>query len=408
MPSLNLTDRSLRALSTDQEREDFYDLSFPAFQVRVGRNGSKTFYFRYRAGEGVYRRARIGKYPAVSLAEARTRARELEVEVDRGEDPGREEPEVPQALTVAQVAEQYLERWAKRRKRSWREDQRILERYVLPVLGRFNASEVRRGQIAELIEGIAVRGLARPQGAEPASAERGAPIQANRVAATLSKMYKWANSVELVEANPCLYLVKPGKENKKDRVLSHEELRTLWHELEKEPRVFATFFRLAMLLGQRPGEIARMEWSHLSGDVWLIPGNLTKSGREHAVPLPPAALGLIEAHRGEHPEQVLESPRRAIRLRTDVLAQRARQLVKRLGMEPWTPHDLRRTVSTNLASLGVDEFIIQRVVGHAYNTVTSIYNRYSYLKEKRAALELWEQRLMAICHGESAQAEIAQ
>ncbi|HRC85716.1 MAG TPA: tyrosine-type recombinase/integrase [Thermoanaerobaculia bacterium] len=408
MPSLNLTDRSLRALSTDQEREDFYDLSFPAFQVRVGRNGSKTFYFRYRAGEGVYRRARIGKYPAVSLAEARTRARELEVEVDRGEDPGREEPEVPQALTVAQVAEQYLERWAKRRKRSWREDQRILERYVLPVLGRFNASEVRRGQIAELIEGIAVRGLARPQGAEPASAERGAPIQANRVAATLSKMYKWANSVELVEANPCLYLVKPGKENKKDRVLSHEELRTLWHELEKEPRVFATFFRLAMLLGQRPGEIARMEWSHLSGDVWLIPGNLTKSGREHAVPLPPAALGLIEAHRGEHPEQVLESPRRAIRLRTDVLAQRARQLVKRLGTEPWTPHDLRRTVSTNLASLGVDEFIIQRVVGHAYNTVTSIYNRYSYLKEKRAALELWEQRLMAICHGESAQAEIAQ
>lgn len=114
------------------------------------------------------------------------------------------------------------------------------------------------------------------------------------------------------------------------------------------------------------------------------------------VPLGPGALRLIEAQRGQHAEFVFPAHRRDGPFGADVLANTARGVRTRLGMSAWTPHDLRRTVATGLARLGVDEFVIQRVLGHAYSSVTSIYNRYAYLKEKRAALELWEHHLLEV------------
>ncbi|HEX4952694.1 MAG TPA: tyrosine-type recombinase/integrase [Thermoanaerobaculia bacterium] len=381
MPSVNLTDRYLKSLRTEAEREEVYDRSFPAFLVRVSKAGGKSFFFRYRGDDGRYRRMRLGAYPAVSLSEARTRAQELQVEVQRGKDPAGTRQRLSEAPTVELLAEEYLERHAKIQKRRWQEDERLLRKEVLPELGLRKAAEVRKRDVVALLDAIA---------------RRGAPILGNRVLALVRKMYNWGIEVDLVEFNPCLSVRKVGKEISRSRILSEEEIRALWHGLATAHPTVAGAFRLVLLLGQRPGEVCQMAWDQIERDQWTIPAEATKSGRTHVVPVSAPARELIESFRGQDPVHVLPAPRGAGHLDPQVLSHAAVRLRASLRIGHWTPHDLRRTVASRMAEMGIDQFHVARVLGHAYNSVTAIYNRYGYLAEKRAALEQWAARVEEI------------
>lgn len=149
-------------------------------------------------------------------------------------------------------------------------------------------------------------------------------------------------------------------------------------------------FQICLLTGQRVGEVISMRWSDIDGDVWTIPS--TKNGRSHRVPLSPQALQRLAdvPRRGEYVFASSKRPTGHLRGYRRVF-QRACGLA---GIADACVHDLRRTAASHMASLGVNRSILGQILNHADRSVTSVYDRYSYDAEKRAALELWAGHLL--------------
>ena len=376
MPSENLTDRALKSLSVT-ERTELWDEAQPGFGVRISPGGDKTFFLMYRH-LGVRRRLTLGKYPSVSLAEARRTAKVKLGELAAGRDPAGGSKRGPEVYTVADLARDYLEQHAKPYKRSWFHDDFVLNRELLPACGRKRAKDVKKADVREVLERIA---------------QRGHGTAANRARAIIRKMFAWALERDLVEFNPCASISKLAPERRRDRVLTAEEIRQLWWMLEGEEEVTRDALRLLLLTAQRRNEVRMMALDQIEGDLWTIPGSLTKNKRSHAVPLSRQALEILAPWLAGATSCVLTSPRKREQpLTVGALSHAARRISKKLGFA-FTPHDLRRTAATFMPKLGVLRFIVARVLNHTEHTVTDIYDRYSYLSEKREALQRWGDHL---------------
>ena len=369
MPTINLTDQGVKAMKVSV-RTDFWDRRLPGFGVRISPNGRKVFMTMVRQ-EGRQRRLSLGTYPQISLADARDKAK-----ICLGLVAGEEDPVAKGVanggLTFEELAEEYIELYARQNKRSWQQDERVLRRDVLPTWG------------FRLVQGITRRDVVRVL---DATVKRGAPVQANRTRALLSRVFSWAMKRDLVEHNPCVGVEKPTEEDPRQRNLSESEIRALWQEIRAEEPVIANALRLLLLTAQRSAEVKTMAWSQIKGNRWEIPGAITKNGKEHAVPLSRQALAVMNCCREEGSLLVLPSPRNGGEaLSAGALSHAARRIVKRLGFQ-FTPHDLRRTAATLMGFLRVDDFIIGRVLNHTDRSVTGIYNLHSYWNEKLEALE---------------------
>ena len=162
MTKKRLTDRAIKLLKSCNERFEVWDSSAPGFGVRVSPAGRKSFIYLYRF-EGRPRRVTLGVYPRMSLATARTRQAEArELLEEKGRDPGAElvkgKRANREAPTVNDLADEYMEKWAKPRKRSWREDERQLNANVLSLIGRKKAASVTRRDVIQIIDAIVERG----------------------------------------------------------------------------------------------------------------------------------------------------------------------------------------------------------------------------------------------------------
>ena len=385
MPTVKLTDRLLKNLKTDKSVQEFWDRSFPgSLGVRVRNSGRKTFMFLYRAG-GRRRRMKLGIYPALSLADARSQAFNLLGAVQRGEDPAEQRRQERRAGTFEELAELYLERHARPYKKpaSIKEDTRMLKTYLLPVWRRRQFRSITRSDVILLLDDIQFK--------------RQAPVMANRVKALVSTMFNFALRKALVPetfANPCTHVQLPFRERSRDRVLSDDEIRALWKDLENHVEPTASIYRLVLLIGQRPGETKAMRWHDIDGErIWTIPGTETKNKREHKIPLSSQALAIIEGLRpltGDS-EFVFASSRGGhIRW----LQKMSQRIQKNTGFH-FRPHDLRRTCATNLSKLGTDDVTIARILNHSwpFRHMTAVYNRWDKLPEMGRALQKWGERL---------------
>lgn len=226
---------------------------------------------------------------------------------------------------------------------------------------------------------------------------RGAPIQANRTFAVLRCLFNFAVANELLEKSPCERKSKPSKETSRDRVLSDDELRAIWSACTEYP--YGPLVRMLMLTGQRRDEVASATWdefqlpSSVSGQAeWHLPAKRTKNGRAHDVPLSSQVVELV----GSLP-RVSESL--FIHTSAASLARGKLRLDAACGVEGWTIHDLRRTTCGGMARLGVSIHVIEKCVNHVSGTlsgVAGIYNRYSYEKEKREAMQLWGDHIASL------------
>lgn len=386
MPKQNLTHRLLRSVTAKAtNRVVYHDRALPDFGVRVSESGRCSYFVRYRNHRGERRWKTLGTYPTLPLADARKLARATLVEVDKGHDPVLEDRIRREAETVEDFATVYLERYAKVRKRSWREDRRQLERDVLPTIGHFPVAEVRRRDLIRVIDRIA---------------DRGARVQANRTAALLSKFFAFARDRGLIELSPAQALPRAVQESARDRVLSADEVRRVWGALEHERPCIASSFRLVLLTAQRPGEVLGMRRNDLDGMWWKLRASATKSGRAHRVPLSRAARDVLEAALSASADRkpsvyVFPSPRGGGPMRW--LSHASIRIRRRIPDVPhWIPHDLRRTAATHMAKLGVSRFIIGRVLNHTDPSVTSVYERHDYDEEKAQALGAWGERVEEI------------
>jgi integrase len=415
------TDAHVRALRAEETARDHWDTVQRGLIVRVLPSGRIEFAVRYRV-EGRRRRLKLGAYPAVSLQEARIRARRAQSAVDDGEDPAgkRQAARAAKTDTVAALVVDYLAKHARKRKRSWAEDERVLTVDVLPKWGERSVREITRRDVRALIEGIA---------------DRGAPIMANRTLEIVRKMLNFAVQHEWIDANPASRIEKPGVEHQRERVLTDDEIRRLWHLLSRQRTksdrpapgrrvvkraddpacpispALAAVQRIRLLTAQRGGEVVRMRWADVDLDAgwWVIPGSDTKNGRPHRVPLVERAVEIIRAQEPEAPakrgEFVFVGRGDA---RLDDRAKKASAAIARVLDVDFRGHDLRRTAATRMAESGIPRDHIAKVLNHVEGgpSATRVYDRYSYDAEKRTALETWGRSLTAILEQKSTKADV--
>jgi len=404
---MKFTDRQIKNLKPRAERYEVFEDR--GFGIRVAPSGRKTFIYFYRMpGDSKKRRLTIGVYPAVALAEAHSKYAAAREMVASGIDPGAkaltEKKEERSAPTIAALANEYLEKWAKARKRSWATDKRIIEKDVLPEWGRLKAQGISRRDIIRLLDNIV---------------DRGAPIMANRTLAVIRKMFNFAVNRDIIPTSPCIGIQAPTPENRRDRVLKPEEIKAFWQGLDKTRVTEGIRLALKMTLvtGQRKGEIINAPWEEidLPAGWWTIPAKqtmlrlthnvedgLAKNKLAHRVPLSPMAVELLQrvkALSGDSP-WLFPSPRGNKPITGAAVDHALRLALNSLEMEHFTPHDLRRSAATFMTgSCGVPRLVVSKILNHAEPHITAVYDRASYDKEKRQALETWGRKLQTIVEG---------
>lgn len=357
--------------------------------IRCFPTGVKTWVFRYNF-EGNPRRMTLGKFPTMTLAEAREAHGKALADVERGIDPGAIATNAKRARKAAPTFADLLEEfWTRELKatKSGHERKRLVEKDALPAWRTRKAKDITRRDIVVLMDEVRDR----------------APVTANRLLGVLARMFNFAAERGIIEDSSATRIRRPS-EAPRVRVLNDDELRRFWHGLEEVDVYPATRLALRMILltGQRPGEVTGMTWEEIDGDWWTIPANRMKGGQEHRVPLTPLALEAIkEAKRyaGDRPFVFASSQQtaRSLSITVHSLSRGVLRHREEMGIsEHYTPHDLRRTCRTRLAEIGIDDVVAEKVLGHQLQGILKVYNRHSYDTEKRAALMAWENRLRRI------------
>jgi integrase len=392
MPTVTLTDRFCStAKPVSGGRTDYFDGVVQGLALRVTEHGHRSWCFHYRSPrDGRRARATIGTYPATSLATARGKALEARGHVEAGHDPRLVlAGQATAGMTVAGLVEAYLADPERAALRSKKEIERRLRKNVMPVIGTVKLSELRRRDVRNVTDTIL---------------RRGRKVEATRVFGDVRAAVRWAVQHEYLDANPLDGMSKPAEPAPRTRVLNDDEIRTLWTGLPEALAQSAQcqrIIKLCLVTGQRVGEVAGIVPAELDlkAREWRLPANRTKNAYPHVVPLSNLAITIIaETAVGRGPL----FPCGDGSLPAGVVSRailRANQ-GGRFGIAPWSAHDLRRTALDNLAKLGVTPHVIAHVANHRSVTKGGItfahYVQHSYEGEKRAALDLWAERLQAI------------
>ncbi len=395
MPRKRLTDSFCKSVTVD-ERTDYQDDAVRGLALRVSPNGTKTWNVVFtRESDSAKQRVKLGRYPAMTLEKARTAALKMVTAVSEGDDPSEEKRNRRDAMTVEALGGLYIEKYAKRNKKTWPEDERLLKVEVYPAIGKMKALAVKRRDVLDIIE---------------AKADAGYMAQSTQILAVVRKMFNWAVDGEHIPASPAAGIKPRGKAVRRDRVLTSGELRTIWNALTgaalSEPT--RNVIRLLFLTGQRSGEVCGMVRGEIDVDrrVWSLPGRRTKNGEPHVVPLSDAAFEIAEralAEAGEENDAPLFT-RIGEPIESNAIAKAVR-LKLQLADGHWTPHDIRRTVATGMAEIGVAPHVVEAALNHVSGFkagVAGTYNRHRYEHEKRRALDMWAERLDAIVTGRAA------
>lgn len=414
------TDRGIKALKPKEQRYEIFEEGTPGFGIRVSPAGTKSWIFVYRR-QGKLQRVTLGQHgqpPTKTLKAARAAYTQARADLLDPEKPApaeakryRRSKELEDP-TVRELAEDYLERWAKQ-KRSYEGDRRLLlgakKRKVSSVVelwGDRKAAQIKRRDVLALLDSVV---------------DRGSPIMANRTLACVRRMFNWAIERDILETSPCLRVKAPAKESSRQRVLSAGEIKTLWEVLESgkskddEPLTMTQPIRLALQLvlvtAQRVGEVAGASWEEfdLKRNWWTIPGERTKNGLVHRVPLSDMAVDLLTSiQKVTKGPYLFPSPRgtKSNEFRpilASAVSHAAGKDRDKFGLAHWTPHDLRRSAASHMTSVGVSRLVVSKLLNHVESGITAVYDRHSYDTEKKKALDQWARRLRAILQGKTDQ-----
>lgn len=386
---MGLSDIQVRKIKPREKRFELTDGQ--GLTLLVLPSGTKSWVLRYQF-HGKARRLTIGQYPALSLAEARNKATETRNDIQRNIDPAQKKEEETHArINTPTFIDIINELWAKElsKKKSGKETRRLLEHDIVPKWGKREVHSVKRRDIVLLLDEI----------------EKRAPITRNRVQGALSRLFNFAAERGVIDDSPCTR-IKKVQEQARKRILTEKEIVTLWHALDLDNKAVDAYkltklaLKILLLTGQRPGEVTGMMWSEIDGKWWNIPAERMKSKEPHRVPLTPTAIEHIELARqlsGQSPYVFLSPKKNAAILRSTMARTLSRNWEEiGIGEECYTPHDIRRTVRSKMAAIGVSDVIAERVMAHKLQGIMAVYNQHNYDVEKKLALEQWEQKLLQI------------
>jgi integrase len=225
---------------------------------------------------------------------------------------------------------------------------------------------------------------------------------ARRVHGYLHRLFVWAVGRDIIAVNPATNLPLPGSETRRDRVLTDAELLAVWSSTEALGFPFGPAYRLLILTGARREEIGRLKWSEIDGDTIKLKGERTKNGEPHNIPLSAPARALLETlPRFAGGDFVFSTDGHKHVSTWSNAKERIDALVK---IEPWRLHDFRRSVATGLQRLGVNLQVIEAILGHVGGSrsgIVAVYQRHSFEREARAALEAWGRHVLGLVEGKT-------
>lgn len=387
-------------------------------QLRISHGGnSYTWFYQYRhPTTGQKHRIEYGSYPQLSIADARLVHLETKGLLKQGIDPLEqreqqrlesehrrlelEREKARQQNTIEVLCWRWFNNYAMRNRRRPEYAKRIIEVDILPKLGKVALSEAHRAQLICVIDDVVARG---------------SPGLAREVLLILKQIFAYGEQVGAVEQSPIASIKAStliGRRRARDRYLTLDEVRAVWLALPElglsEQTVLA--IKLLLVTGQRRGELISAKWEHIDWEtlIWTIP--ISKNGKSNKVPLSPLAERLFrELHLlamgspwcfpGKNDEHLTEkSVTRAIARKQGCF------LVNGNSIPHWTPHDLRRTATTQMQALGVLPHVIELTLNHTIQTgVSSVfedYALYQYLPEIRQGLNLWAERIESLIAGD--------
>jgi len=351
--TVKLTDRFLTSRKAPATGRAIYtDATVPGLAFRVGAGttfnpeGRRDWLLRYRPRKQAQKAVGLGTYPAL-------------------------------ARPLSEIARAYLD--SVKRLRSWRSVESRARCHIIPKLGNKPIGEITRADVVEFLDDL--------------EREQRLRHQVNRCRETLRAIFAYAVERELITVNPVVGVSKRKVEIPRDRTLTADELTALWWAIDKLPQLPRAYFRVVVLTGARRNEVRCMARSELDLDVelWRIPPERNKSGRAFDLPLTAPVVETLQALPRIGPMIFTLNGKRPMAVH---------QLIERVrgdsGLIDVRLHDLRRTLRTGLAELGVSFEVAERVLNHAMSGLQAVYNRHNYMAEKRTALALWAEHVLSL------------
>lgn len=395
MPKHKLSHQFIKGLKKPDKPVVYYDTTESGLTLRLSKAGSKTFKYRYYFA-GKHRTFSIGRFPNVGVSDARKKVQELKTKINSGTDPQAEKNERKRKtdrITFKELTTEYKEKYLPTlRPETVKGYKRHIDKY-LHVLNEKPVSEITKNDILSILDKKAYTD--------------GVPTHANRIRSTLSSMFSFAVKRGIIDKNIISTVsTYKGDRVRRNRFYSENELQELWNYFDEFITPTGQVFKMLLICGQRKTETMKMKWDDIHGDIWTIPAELAKNKQPHEVPLSELALDIIESMKeySEDSAYVFQSPRienkpiGSIKISKETIQ-------KHSNISDFRPHDLRRTVATYMAKLGVDRTVLGKILNHkglaGDSQVTAIYDRHSYMKEKRQAMNRWSNKLQQILEGQT-------
>ncbi len=379
MPKLKLTKRVIDNLQPGPKDVFHWDADITGLAVKVTPKGKKTFLVQYRPGgrSTPTRKIFLGPYGTVTLHKARIEAKRILGLRAEGRDPAFERQQAKHRASsnkFTDIAANFLENHAAQN-RTVDETARILKRDVLPKWGKRSIHEIGKRDVNDLLDAVVARG---------------SNVMANRLLAVLRKLFNWSLSRGIISASPCEGVSAPHRERARDRVLSDGELIAIFNTAKQTGGAFGAIIQTLVLTGQRRNEVSKMTWAELEleKDQWTIPSARTKNEKPHFVHLSEQAIAVISSvpdigafvftSNGKTPFSGFSKAKK--------------RLDETSGVTDWRLHDIRRTVTSGMAQLGIAPHVADKILNHQSGTISgaaAVYQRHEFLDERRTALGAW-------------------
>ncbi|GJM17081.1 MAG: integrase [Thermodesulfobacteriota bacterium] len=358
---INFTKATIDVLPMPEpgKRDTYHDTKTSGLQLRITSTGVKTFSVYRRIKRGDPERITLGRYPDMTIEQARREAKRITLDIADGKNPAEVKRGQKAELTFAELFAEYLERHSKPKKKTWTEDKAQFETYLVKPLGKKKLSAIDRNSIARVHSDITKAGHA---------------PTANRVKALVSSVFGWAISVGLWQSNPAIG-IKSNKENQRDRFLQSDELPKFFKALaEEENQAIKDYVLVSLLTGARRSNVLSMHWKDINFEraEWRIAE--TKNGTSQTVALSPEAIEVLSNRKPTEADGFvfpgigksghLIEPKKGWK-----------RILKRAGIKDLRIHDLRRTLGSWQAKTGASLAIIGKSLNHKNQNTTAIYAR---------------------------------
>ncbi len=357
----NFTKADIDALPIPEsgKRDTYQDTKSTGLQLRVSYTGVKTFSVFKRIKGGNPERITLGRYPSMTIDQARRKSMEICLAISEGDNPAEVKRSLKSEIVFSELFSEYLARHSKPRKKTWAEDESKYKTYLAKPLGNKRLSTIDRKDIALIHSSIT---------------KAGNGPTANRVLALMSSIFGWAISVGLCEKNPVLG-IKRNKEKSRDRFIQSDELPRFFQALAGEPNeTIRDYILISLLTGARRSNVCSMRWQDINFDraEWRI--EETKNDTPQTVPLSPEAIQVLVNRKpsdesvyvfaGKGKKGYLAEPRKGWE-----------RILRNAGIKNLRIHDLRRTLGSWQAKTGASLAIIGKSLNHKDSNTTAIYAR---------------------------------